>query len=130
MITKLADFYAIPYSRNANYEILLSRVSYVMRECRTELVIIDDIHRLDLHYRGNEQVADALKELSERCPGTMVYAGVDVARDDDAQRHPGVGHHVQIGAAYVQILVLVLHEQQGRTQVDDEADARHHHHRD
>jgi hypothetical protein len=68
MITKLADFYAIPYSRNANYEVLLSRVSHVMRECRTELVIIDDIHRLDLHYRGNEQVADALKELSERCP--------------------------------------------------------------
>jgi len=81
MITKLADFYAIPYSRNANYEVLLSRVSHVMRECRTELVIIDDIHRLDLHYRGNEQVADALKELSERCPGTMVYAGVDVARN-------------------------------------------------
>lgn len=81
MITKLADFYAIPYSRNANYEILLGRVSHVMRGCATELVIVDDIHRLDLHYRGNEQVADALKELSERCPGTMVYAGVDVARN-------------------------------------------------
>lgn len=81
MITKLANFYAIPHSRNANYEVLLSRVSHVMRECRTELVIIDDIHRLDLHYRSNEQVADALKELSERCPGTMVYAGVDVARN-------------------------------------------------
>lgn len=81
MITKLADFYAIPYSRNASYETLLSRVSHIMRECATELVIIDDIHRLDLHYRGNEQVADALKELSERCPGTMVYAGVDVARN-------------------------------------------------
>lgn len=81
MITKIADFYALPYSRNANYEALLSRVSHVMRECGTELVIVDDIHRLDLHYRGNEQVADALKELSERCPGTMVYAGVDVARN-------------------------------------------------
>lgn len=81
MISKLADFYGLPYSRTATYETLLNRVSHVMRECSTELVIIDDIHRLDLHYRGNEQVADALKELSERCPGTMVYAGVDVARN-------------------------------------------------
>ena len=81
MIMKLANFYAIPYFRNASYETLLGRVTHVMRECATELVIIDDIHRLDLHYRGNEQVADALKELSERCPGTMVYAGVDVARN-------------------------------------------------
>lgn len=81
MITKLADFYALLYSRTESYEVLLNRVSDVMREGRTELVIIDDIHRLDLHYKGNEQVADALKELSERCPGTMVYVGVDVARN-------------------------------------------------
>lgn len=79
MMKKLADFYALPYSRTATYETLLSRVSNAMRKCSTELVIIDDIHRLDLRYRANEQAADALKELSERCPGTMVYAGVDVA---------------------------------------------------
>lgn len=81
MIRQLADFYAVVYSQTASYDTLLTRVSHVMRECATELVIIDDIHRLDLHYSKNEQVADALKELSERCPGTMVYAGVDVARN-------------------------------------------------
>ncbi len=48
------------------------------------------------------------------------------ARRHHAQRHPGVGHHVQIGAARIQV-VLRLHEQQGRAQVDDEADARHRH---
>ncbi|MNL20176.1 hypothetical protein D3C87_1414110 [compost metagenome] len=47
--------------------------------------------------------------------------------DHHAQRDPRIGHHVQIGPAHVQILVLVLHEQQGRAQVDEETDARHDH---
>ncbi|SJN10393.1 putative ATP/GTP-binding protein [Leucobacter sp. 7(1)] len=81
MMKKLADFYALPYSQTASYETLLARVCNVMRECATEIVIIDDIHRLDLRYHANEGAADALKELSERFPGTMIYAGVDVARN-------------------------------------------------
>lgn len=81
MMKKLAEFYALPYSQTASYETLLSRVSNVMRACETEIVIIDDIHRLDLRYRASEQAADALKELSERCPGTMIYAGVNVAHN-------------------------------------------------
>jgi len=81
MMKKLAEFYALPFSQTASYETLLSRVSNVMRACETEIVIIDDIHRLDLRYRASEQAADALKELSERCPGTMIYAGVNVAQN-------------------------------------------------
>lgn len=81
MVAQFAKFYGIPFSQTTRYDALLDRVTHVMRACSTELVIVDDIHRLDLHYRPNEQVADALKELSERCPGTLVYAGVDVARN-------------------------------------------------
>ena len=81
MVAQFAKFYGIPFSQSTRYDALLDRVTHVMRACSTELVIVDDIHRLDLHYRPNEQVADALKELSERCPGTLVYAGVDVARN-------------------------------------------------
>lgn len=81
MMKKLTEFYGLPVSQTRSYEALLRMVSNVMRECETEIVIIDDIHRLDLRYRASEQAADALKELSERCPGTMIYAGVNVARN-------------------------------------------------
>ena len=81
MISKILDFYGAIYSQTTRYDTLLERATGIMRKAATQLVIIDDIHRLDLTYRHNEQVADALKEVSERCPGTMVYAGVDVAKN-------------------------------------------------
>lgn len=81
MIAKILDFYGSIYSQTTRYDALLDRATGIMRKAATQLVVIDDIHRLDLTYRHNEQVADALKEVSERCPGTMVYAGVDVARN-------------------------------------------------
>lgn len=81
MISKILDFYGAIYSQTTRYDTLLARATGIMRKAGTQLVIIDDIHRLDLTYRHNEQVADALKEVSERCPGTMVYAGVDVAKN-------------------------------------------------
>ena len=46
--------------------------------CSTELILLDDVHHLDLHYRQNIEASDMIKQLSERCGGTFVYAGIDV----------------------------------------------------
>ena len=46
--------------------------------CGTELIIVDEIHNINQKYKQMGEASDTLKQLSEKCPGMFVYAGVDV----------------------------------------------------
>ena len=52
--------------------------SQVMARLRVELVIVDEIHNLNVNYRMSADASDALKQLSEKCAATFIYAGVNV----------------------------------------------------
>ncbi|WP_061016118.1 TniB family NTP-binding protein [Microbacterium sp. CCH5-D1] len=78
LMEEFARFFGLPIPGRATYGHLLDMIANAVRRCSTELILVDDIHHLDLRYRQNIEASDMLKQLSERCGGTFVYAGVDV----------------------------------------------------
>lgn len=78
MIAEFAEFFALPTNGRISHSTLLNSVSQVMARVRTELVIVDEIHNLNVNYRMSADASDALKQLSEKCAATFIYAGVNV----------------------------------------------------
>lgn len=78
MIAEFAEFFGLPMNGRISHSTLLNSVSQVMARVRTELVIVDEIHNLNVNYRMSADASDALKQLSEKCAATFIYAGVNV----------------------------------------------------
>lgn len=78
MLLEFARFFGLPTIARTTYNSLLEMVANAIRRCGTELILLDDVHHLDLQYRQNVEASDMLKQLSERCGGTFVYAGIAV----------------------------------------------------
>lgn len=78
LMHEFARFLGLPTLARMTYGALLDMVANALRRCSTELILVDDVHHLDLNYRHNIEASDMLKQLSERCGGTFVYAGIDV----------------------------------------------------
>lgn len=78
LLGEFARFFGLPTLSRMTYGQLLDMVSNALRRCSTELILLDDVHHLNLNYRLNIEASDMLKQLSERCGGTFVYAGISV----------------------------------------------------
>ncbi|WP_314645663.1 ATP-binding protein [uncultured Microbacterium sp.] len=78
LLLEFVRFFGLPTRRGILYNELVEMVANAMRRCGTELVLVDDIHHLDLKFRSNIEASDMLKQLSERCGSTFVYAGIAV----------------------------------------------------
>lgn len=78
MIAEFAEFFGLPTNGRTSHSALLNSVSQIMARVRTELVIVDEIHNLNVNYRMSADASDALKQLSEKCAATFIYAGVNV----------------------------------------------------
>ena len=55
-------------------------VCAVLIDLGCDLVIVDELHNLNLATRAGAEVSDQLKYFAERLPATFVYAGIDVER--------------------------------------------------
>jgi len=78
VIAEFAEFFSLPINGRISQSTLLNTVSQVMARVHTELVIVDEIHNLNVNYRMSADASDALKQLSEKCAATFIYAGVNV----------------------------------------------------
>ncbi|KQR39361.1 ATP-binding protein [Microbacterium sp. Leaf159] len=79
LLQEFARFYGLPVKPRMTYGGILEMVANAMRHAGTELVLVDDVHHLDLQAsRKNVEASDMLKQLSERCGGTFVFAGIEV----------------------------------------------------
>lgn len=78
MSAELARFFALPSHSRMSQTELMASVVHAVRSKRTELIIVDEIHNLNMNYRINAEAADTLKDLSEKCSATFLYSGVDV----------------------------------------------------
>lgn len=76
----LVDFFGLP-TRGSAKELGI-RLRNAMVECRTELVIVDDIHFLDAKIRAGVQLSNHLKSLASESAATWVFAGIDVVDGD------------------------------------------------
>jgi len=74
----LAEYMAVHYRTGATKNALTTRVLEEMRLCGTELVIIDDVHFLDLSAKEGKVANDHLKYLANHTAATFVFTGADL----------------------------------------------------
>lgn len=78
MVGRFADFYGLELPNRASLEMILGAVVTVMRSCRTQLVVVDELQNLNRVSPGNGESVDVLKSLSNQVPATFVYSGINI----------------------------------------------------
>lgn len=81
LAVEFARFLGLPVPSRANITDVTESVCGVLTDCRASLVLVDEIHNLELATRGGGEVSDILKYFSERIPATFAYAGINVERE-------------------------------------------------
>lgn len=69
-----------PVKRGYNTTDIADAVCQVMLEARVDLVLVDELHNLNLATAAGEDMSDHLKYFTEHLPATFVYAGIDIER--------------------------------------------------
>jgi Bacterial TniB protein len=78
---EFARFLGLPMiTRRDNTTDIADAVCQVMIDARVDLVLVDEIHNLNLATTGGEDLSDHLKYFTEHLPATFVYAGINVER--------------------------------------------------
>ena len=69
-----------PIRRSYNTTDIADAVCQILIESRVDLVLVDEIHNLNLATSAGEDMSDHLKYFTEHLPATFVYAGINVER--------------------------------------------------
>jgi hypothetical protein len=77
LILQMLEFYGHPKRSGTTLEVTSSALDCALR-CETQLIIIDDIHFLNLHRRDGREVSNTLKSLANDFPATFIFVGVGV----------------------------------------------------
>ncbi|WP_197672031.1 ATP-binding protein [Alloactinosynnema sp. L-07] len=78
LAVEFARFLGLELSSRANLPEIVNAVCTTAAATRAELVLVDEIHNLNLATRSGAEVSDQLKYFAERLPATFAYAGVEV----------------------------------------------------
>ena len=73
---KLLRFYGHPAATRSTRAELGSLAVDCVQACRTQLIILDDLHFIDFKHRHGHQVSNHLKGLANEMPVTFLYVGV------------------------------------------------------
>lgn len=79
LMQAFADAIELTYTERETMHSLLRRVTGLLRESRTALVVVDELHRLANGNSGNGESVDVLRALLTSLNATFVYAGVALA---------------------------------------------------
>ncbi|MBP2452387.1 ATP-binding protein [Mycolicibacterium lutetiense] len=82
LAAEFAHFLGLPTRARHNTTDIADAVCRVLTDARTELVIVDEIHNLNLASAAGEDMSDHLKYFNEHMPATFVYAGINVERSN------------------------------------------------
>jgi len=72
----MAEFLALPMGARATATEITDAVCKVSTRCATSLVVVDDVHYLDLSQKEGRLANDHLKYLGNKVPATFLYAGI------------------------------------------------------
>lgn len=75
---EFATFLGLPVSSRDSQHLLARAVTDVLRKVGCTLVLVDEVHRLDLRTRPGAQASDQLKYFFDSVSATFVYAGLDL----------------------------------------------------
>jgi hypothetical protein len=78
LATEMAVFLGLPVGERDSSQSVAHAVVSVMRRVGTGLVLVDEIHRLDLTTRQGKNASDQLKYFFDTISATFVYAGLDL----------------------------------------------------
>jgi hypothetical protein len=78
---EIAEFLGLPYSSHENPHFITRAVAGVLRKVGCSLVLVDEVHRLDLRTRKGAAASDELKYFFDSVSATFVYAGLDLAEN-------------------------------------------------
>jgi hypothetical protein len=78
---EFARFLGLPPVRTGwNTTDIADAVCQILIDAHCDLVLVDEIHNLNLATSAGEDMSDHLKYFTEHLPATFVYAGIDVER--------------------------------------------------
>jgi hypothetical protein len=77
LAAEFARFAGVPVHRGQNQADITNAVCDVLARLRVDLVLVDEIHNLNLATRAGADASDQLKYLAERIPATFIYAGIN-----------------------------------------------------
>ena len=78
---EFARFLGLPPVRTGwNTTDIADAVCQILIEARCDLVLVDEIHNLNLATSAGEDMSDHLKYFTEHLPATFVYSGINVER--------------------------------------------------
>ncbi len=80
LAVEFARFLGLPVTTRSNITDITNAVCGVLCDVGCDLVLVDEIHNLNLATRVGAEVSDQLKYFSERIPATFIYAGIEVER--------------------------------------------------
>ncbi len=72
----LCRFYGLPGADRGTADWLAQRAAECVANCKTRLVIVDDVHFLDVNRRDGREVANHFKWLANTFPVTFLFVGV------------------------------------------------------
>jgi hypothetical protein len=78
--TEIARFLGLPVPRRANITDVIESVCGICLDTRVRMIIVDELHNLDMTTRAGAEASDTLKYFSERLPATFVYSGIGLDR--------------------------------------------------
>lgn len=78
LMIAFCSFLGLPYKRTETAQDLTTRVLHVLRELRTSLVVLDEVHNLQSNRTQGSEAASTLKLFAERLDAAFIYAGVDL----------------------------------------------------
>ncbi|MFJ3763052.1 TniB family NTP-binding protein [Streptomyces sp. NPDC090080] len=78
LATEFARYLGIPVAAGMSQAQITNAVCHTYTAAKVQLVMIDEVHRLNPRTTTGAQSADLIKDLTERIGATFVYAGIDV----------------------------------------------------
>ncbi|WP_334138337.1 ATP-binding protein [Corynebacterium variabile] len=76
----ILNFYGHPAATRSNTSQLGDLAVDCVLSCRTQMIVLDDLHFIDFTERNGKQISNHLKGLANQMPVTFVYTGVDMRR--------------------------------------------------
>ena len=78
---EIAAFLGLPFSSHEPQHFITQSVAGVLRKVGCSLILVDEVHRLDLRTRPGAAASDQLKYFFDSVSATFVYAGLDLAEN-------------------------------------------------
>ncbi|MGK3093567.1 TniB family NTP-binding protein [Streptomyces sp. WAC01490] len=78
LAVEFARFFGLTFPSRANVTDIVDAVCATATHVHVDLVLVDELHNLNLATRSGAEASDQLKYFAERLPATFAYAGIDI----------------------------------------------------